>query len=115
MPAVGASLAINRRYRQKLFGIEACTSDKGAIDIVDSKQLRGIGRFYRAAIENPRRFASIAKTCGELLADETMHVFDIFGRWRQPRADCPHWLIGNDEISSSVGFIARPTAAAPAL
>src|SRR5580698_3253263 len=103
MPAARASLAINRRYRQKLFGIEACASDKGAIDIVDSKELRGIGGFHRATIENPHRLASIAKACSESLTDEPMHVFDIFGRWRQPRADCPYRFIGDDEISSTVG------------
>jgi hypothetical protein len=31
------TLAINSGYRQKLFGIEACATDKGAIDIIDGE------------------------------------------------------------------------------
>src|SRR5882672_9912815 len=84
--------------RQKFPGIETGAADQRAVHVVDCHQLLGIRRLHRAAVEDAYPLGGRRKPRGQPLADEAVDLGDVGRCRREPGADRPYGLVGNDEV-----------------
>ena len=93
-------LAVNRSNCEEIRSLEAGAADQRPIDLGNAKQLLGIGRLDRSAIEDADRTALVAIAALEPFADKTVDFGYIGRHRRQPGADRPNRLIGDDQIGA---------------
>src|SRR5690554_5846155 len=93
-------LATCFRDRPKIAGVEAGSPDEGAIDVLDTEQLRRVCRLNGAAVENPGGLA-LRHTIAQEPADVCMDLRHLAGRRRPAGADRPHRLVGDHQIGAA--------------
>ncbi len=84
----------------KRISLQACTADKGAVNVLLPHELIDIVGLDAAAVENAQAHGhlSAGKGCNQR-PDRLMHLFGLGRRCRLARADCPDRLIGDDDFS----------------
>src|SRR5215510_4028939 len=93
-----ASLSVDARDCQELVRLEARAAHQRSVDVGDAHEFRGIGGLHGAAVENADPASRLTVARGELPADEAVHLGDVRRRRREPAADRPDRLIGDDQI-----------------
>src|ERR1700726_2366556 len=83
---------------EKLFGLQARTTDEAAIDIRHCHEILSIPRLHRSSVDDPQAFGGFTKPLSEGLANESVHLRHVVGGWRLPSTDGPHRLVSDNEV-----------------